>query len=188
MRAARCIEIAGEHQACFRLRLGGVDIQTAKDKFGRLCDLSRRQCTGDGGETVLQAREKIVAWLSTSSAQDVKRRDNDCDDGDGAACDHEIVPIVTAHVGPPHAKSLTLCFLHSNSRLEKLSVDQGGMLTNSRRTRRRQKYFRFTLSAGSRRGERRTDIAAPASRPSRRVGRSNPLRSDRESTRGSRSR
>ena len=156
VRAARSIEVAGEDQAGFGLRLGGVDLQTAKDKVGRLRDLCRRQGAGDGRESVLQSGEKVVAGLlRSSSAQDVKRRDDDRDDGDDAAGDHEIVPIVTAHVGPPHAKSLTLCFLHSNSRLTKLSVDQGGMLTNSRRIRRTAKnIFRFSLSSDNRRDER----------------------------------
>src|SRR5579864_1493511 len=137
MRATRGVEVAGEYQTGLGLRLGGIDLETAEHKVGRFRNLRRCQAAGDGRETVLQAREKVAAGLRVAAAQDVKCGDNDNrDDGDDAAGNHEIVPIVTAHVVPPPAalKSLALCSKHSNSRLLKLNVEQGGMLSDSRRT------------------------------------------------------
>ena len=117
MRTAGRIETAGKDQACFRLRFGGVDLKPAKDEVRRYGLANWRQAARNRRETSLKSREKISAQWRSLPADEIECRDNDRDDGHDRAADHEIKPIVTAHVVPPSQclNSLSLRERRSNS-------------------------------------------------------------------------
>ena len=88
MGAARGIEAAGEDEAGFGLRFGGVDLKAAEGEVGGFGHLRGGLCASDRGQAVLQAGEDAAA-LVAAAAHEVECAGDDRDHRQHTAADHQ---------------------------------------------------------------------------------------------------
>ncbi len=104
MRLAGLIELAGEHQTGFGLRLGGVDLEAMEGEFGRRGGLGGGRGAGGGGNAALDAGDDAVvigrgrAIRRGTAAQQIERAGQQRQHDDRRAADDQ-KPLL--HVHPP---------------------------------------------------------------------------------------
>ncbi len=135
MRAPACIEIAGEGEAGFRLRLGRVGFQMAKCEFRRLRHFGWRRAMGERGHAAAQPLEEAGgggrARLAAAADEIKTDADKNDDGGDDAADD-----IISPHGRPLGCAGRRGSEAYARARLpaiRTIAKEGGGSVTKARK-------------------------------------------------------